>query len=142
MLETGIVIEEKGSNIVVQMKRQEACAKCRACSLGSEEKNLYLEAENKCDAVVGDEVSVSLEQTKFLSAVLIMYTIPLIAMLGGIGAGYYLGDLLEIGPLELFSVVVGFIILALAYLIIRKNEDKFQQKQYRPQVVNVVKKRI
>ncbi|TCT16790.1 RseC/MucC-like positive regulator of sigma(E) [Natranaerovirga pectinivora] len=139
MEEVGVVVAEKGKFIVVKMERKEACSTCGACSLGREDKEMVLEAENRCYAKVGDLVSVQLTQEKFLSAVLIMYTIPLISLLAGLGVGYLIGFVFDIGMVEFISVILGFIFLVISYIVIRKNEEKFQQKKFRPQVTNVIK---
>lgn len=134
MAEVGQVIENKGNLVVVQLERHDACGKCRACVAGMESKEMYLEAFNECNAEVGDLVTVSLEQSNFLKAVLIMYVIPLIALLVGIGAGYWI-----IGS-ELGAVIVGLVFLAISFFIIHMNEEAFRKAKYRPIADTIVKK--
>ena len=57
MAEKGIVTELKDNNIAyIKMKRTEACAKCRACVSGLSEQDMFIDAENDCDASVGQWV--------------------------------------------------------------------------------------
>lgn len=140
-METGVVVQEKGNYVVVKLSRKEACDKCRACMAGIEGKDMFIEADNACNAKLGDEVGISLEQSSFLSAVFIMYTIPLVGLFIGIGLGYYIGDVLEINWVEYLSVLIGFVFLGISYLLIRKNEAKFQKKKYRPLALEVVQPR-
>ena len=79
MAEKGQVIGLKNNEslAVIKMTRLEACAKCKACIAGMTEKEMFVEAENMCDAKVNDWVEVELEPNGFMNAVLIMYGLPL-----------------------------------------------------------------
>jgi sigma-E factor negative regulatory protein RseC len=139
MAEVGKVINTKGPYLVVALERKEACAQCRACSMGHESKEMILEVENECNAIVGDKVTINLEKSNFLIAVVIMYTIPLISLLAGIGVGYLVAKNYIGGNVELISLVVGLVFLAGSYLGIRKNEHRFNTKKFRPIAEKVVK---
>ena len=131
-METGTVIKENGPLVTVKLERKEACAKCKACTAGLETKDMFLEAENLCDAKIGDIVSVSLEQSNFIKAVAIMYVIPLIGLLIGIGLGYMVSDQLNWQGVELISVLFGFVLMAITFLTIRANEKRWNTKEFRP----------
>lgn len=139
MAETGVVIKETGEYVTVKLERKEACAKCRACTAGMTSKDMIIEAENLCQAKQGDLVNVSLEQSNFLQAVLIMYTVPLVFLFIGLGIGYWISNLLSLQYTELVAVGCGFVLLALAYLVIRSKEDKWKSKKFRPVVDAIVK---
>ncbi|MFP4698521.1 MAG: SoxR reducing system RseC family protein [Eubacteriales bacterium] len=139
MQETGIVIDLKNEYAIVKMMRTEACDKCRACTVGIEGKEMIIEAENKCGAKLGDKVAIYLEQENFIKAVLIMYTIPLIALLVGLAVGYYIGYLIDFDLAEYLSILTGFVFLGFSYYFIRKNESKFKQKKFRPQIQQIIK---
>lgn len=134
MAEVGQVIENKGSLVVVSLDRHDACSKCRACVAGIDSKEMILEATNACGAKVGDMVNISLEQSNFLKAVFIMYTIPLIALLAGLGLGYVLLKT------EVAALGIGFVFLAITFVLIRKNENHFKKSGYRPVADEIVKK--
>lgn len=138
MAETGIVMKEHGNLVTVKLERNEACAKCKACTAGLASKDMILEAENLCHAKEGDIVTVSLEQTNFLKAVIIMYVFPLIALLAGIGIGYYVSALLGWKAVELVAVIVGAIFTAITYMVIRLNDEKFRTKEYTPVADGIV----
>ena len=140
MAEIGIVIKEKENLVTVKLERKEACAKCRACTAGLETKEMLLEAENLCNAKVGDTVKVSLEQSNFLIAVVIMYVIPLIALLLGIGLGYVISEQFGCTSKELISVAFGLVTLGLSYLFIRMNENKWKNKKFRPVAEEIIKR--
>ncbi|QUH31212.1 SoxR reducing system RseC family protein [Vallitalea guaymasensis] len=139
MAETGIVIKETGKYVTVKLERREACAKCRACTAGFETKDMIIEAENICNAKEGDEVEISLEQSNFLKAVLIMYTVPLMFLFVGLGVGYLISYAFQLQNVEIIAVICGFALLAISYLIIRSNEDKWRDKKFRPIANNIVR---
>lgn len=138
MAETGIVMKEHGNLVTVKLERNEACAKCKACTAGLASKDMFLEAENLCQAKEGDIVTVSLEHTNFLKAVIIMYVFPLIALLGGIAIGYYVSSLLGWKAVEIVAIIIGAIFTAITYFVIRLNDEKFRTKEYTPVADGIV----
>ena len=80
MGEKGLVINVKDHLAVIQMTRKEACAECRArsCLAGMKKEEMIIEAENECDAKVGDWVIMELRNNSFIKAVLILYGISLL----------------------------------------------------------------
>ena len=134
MAEKGIVTELKDNNIAyIKMKRTEACAKCRACVSGLSEQDMFIDAENDCDASVGQWVELEFDNNGFFYAVLIMYGIPFVALISGILLGYYaIAPLLPSISKEILSCVVGLGFTALVYLWIRIQEDRWSSKKYRP----------
>lgn len=137
MGEIGQVISVKGKLAEVSLHRPDACGHCNACSIGVESKATVLEVENICGAEIGETVEISLEESNFLLAVLIMYIIPLISLLIGIGLGYFIGDKIGIDQ-ELTALVLGFALLAITYVLIRKNEERFHVKRFRPLAIKIV----
>ena len=72
----------------VHFERPEACAKCGGCGALTQTGTIVL----KADCMVGDWVRVELPEGKFLQATAIVYVIPLIGLLGGLGLGWLLGN--------------------------------------------------
>ncbi|WP_105614352.1 SoxR reducing system RseC family protein [Vallitalea okinawensis] len=139
MAEIGLVKEIQGDEVIVSLNRQEACNKCRACIQGMQEQEMILKAQNLCHASVGDQVEVTLEESNFLKAVAIMYGIPFIALMIGLISGYYISGIVTGTQSEGIALLSGFILLALSYLGIRKNESKFKTSKYKPVAVKIVK---
>jgi len=141
MAEIGQVTAVVGNLVNVKLQRHDACNHCNACMAGVETEEMILEAENLCQADVGDLVGISLEESNFLLAVIIMYIIPLFGLLIGLGVGYLVGNQLGVN-VEILSLLFGFAFLAITFLVIRKNEDKFHTRKFRPMAINIVKKHI
>ncbi len=138
MAEIGVVLKETSDYVTVKLERKEACAKCRACTAGMTSKDMIIEAENHCSAKSGDYVKISLEQSNFLQAVFIMYTIPLMFLFIGLGIGYGISHVLQLGNNELIAIVCGFALLAVAYFLIRANEERWKSKKFRPVAEQIV----
>ena len=65
MAEKGVVVDRKNNLAVIKLRRQEACAKCRACIAGMSEQEMIMEAENRCNAQVGDWVELEMVGSGF-----------------------------------------------------------------------------
>ena len=135
MAEKGQVIGLKNNEslAVIKMTRLEACAKCKACIAGMTEKEMFVEAENMCDAKVNDWVEVELEPNGFMNAVLIMYGLPFVAFMAGVLLGYFvIGPMQSFINIEIFSFVMGLIFTFATFLWIKSQEKRWSQKKYKP----------
>lgn len=134
MAEKGVVTELKDNLAVIKMTRVEACAKCRSCIAGMTEKEMIMEAENKCNANVGDWVELELAENGFFNAVIIMYGIPLVGFMAGLLLGYFviIPKLMPSVNPDIPSFILGLIGTGLGYLWIRSQESRWEAKKYRP----------
>ena len=119
--------------VKVSMKRNEACAKCRVCIAGMQTSEMLMEATNLCAAKAGDYVEIELKPGFFLKAALIMYGIPLLALLAGIFFGYYTFG-------EIAAFVFGILLMLASYMLIKKNESKIASGDYVPMAVGIAQK--
>ena len=137
--EAGEVISSENGFVTVRMKRSAACARCRACEIGLNDKEMLIKAKNNCAAEVNDRVSVELKPEAFLSAALILYGLPFAGLIIGFAAGYYFG---MYAGFEEKSSLIGFtagIALAwLAYALIRRMEPRFRNKNYTPEATEKI----
>ena len=140
MAEKGQVIGLKNNEslAVIKMTRLEACAKCKACIAGMTEKEMFVEAENMCDAKVNDWVEVELEPNGFMNAVLIMYGLPFVAFMAGVLLGYFvIGPMQSFINIEIFSFVMGLIFTFATFLWNKSQEKRWSQKKYKPKAVRL-----
>lgn len=96
-----------------------------------------MKARNLCGAKVGDRVEVSIEQTNFLKAVIIMYGIPLLVFFAGILIGYYGGIYMKVANPNITSIILGVFLTALTYFVIHKNEKRWSNGQFLPSAVKI-----
>ena len=83
------VVEIKGNTLFLQAQTQSACGSCAAnkgcgTSLLSKvvgRKFSYFQADNSINAIVGDTVVVGISEDALLKGSLVMYIIPIMAML-------------------------------------------------------------
>ena len=116
MRQTGKVIETKGKKAIVRFVRSDACGHCNACfHLGSNEADIDI--DNVLGAKAGDMVGIEMHGKSVLRASLILYGIPLIALL----VGAYLGSLQG----DLYAALGGVLFAAGAFFILRALEPKF-----------------
>lgn len=134
MAEKGVVTELKNNLAIISMTRTEACAKCRACIAGMTEKEMIMEAENHCDAKVGDWVELEMIEGSFFFAVMVMYGIPLVCFMIGLLVSYFVvfPQFFPTMNADLPSFGIALVCTGLAYLGIRTQESRWEAKKYRP----------
>lgn len=139
MAQIGKVESVKNKNVFVTVIREEACAHCQMCTTGiNEGKKCTIEAVNKCDAKVGDTVEIDVQSNFFLRATAIMYGLPLVAMMVGIGVSLAILESIQVSNAEIISAVIGLVLTALVYLTINKREKNNKNTQYLPIAVSKV----
>lgn len=113
--------------------RPDACAKCGGC--GSMNQTGVIEL--KADCAVGNWVKVVLPDSRFMSATLVAYIIPLICFLVGLFAGFKLSS-----GSELWALGGSLIGLAVSLLILRINEKRIAGKpEWTPHVAEVYQRK-
>ncbi len=137
MAEIGKVIDIENDKVVVSLERKEACAKCRACSAGMKAEEMLIRAENICSAQVGDKVEIALEETDFIKAVLIMYGFPFVMFMIGLMGGYYGCLSANIPNPELLGFVLGLVLVAVSYALIKSQENRWRSGNYVPKAIAV-----
>ncbi|NLB61546.1 MAG: SoxR reducing system RseC family protein [Clostridiales bacterium] len=126
----GEVISIDGKIATVKFKRAAMCKNCKAC-VSFSPNELVVELENSLDAKVGDRVAIVLHTRSIVKASLIMYGIPLIALLLGMGFGSLLGDL--------FAAIIGISAALISYLALHFLEPVFASKQeFNPKMLAII----
>jgi len=137
--EKALVVSKKGNKAEVEVIRTSACAKCRACSLGSEKKVLKLWVQNDVNADVGQVVEIEIENRAMLSAAFIMYAIPLFSFIFGVILGLSAADNFNIAWEEPFSLLTGLLFMAVAYFAIYLNKSRFEKNRaFFSRIVNIL----
>lgn len=136
--EVGEVIGIEDGRLVVRLQRMEACAKCRACTAGIEDKEMIIKAINDCNGKIGDKVTIALDSSDFYKATLIMYGIPFIMFLAGVFGGYYGSLHFDLPYAEVIGIVAGFLLILVTYGIIHTQEYRFKKTNYVPKAISIV----
>lgn len=126
----GTVHEIKGDKAAVVFKRSKACGDCHACaSFG--DGNSVIELENTLGAKVGDRVRIELHSGAVFKASLILYGIPLIALLLGVLLGSRISDLA--------GALIGIGAAVAALVAIRLFEPRIRRKHsFDPRMLEIL----
>ena len=138
MGEIGEVVEILEDKVRIKLQRTEACAKCKACSVGLTGKEMLIIADNICKARIGDKVEIALEEVRFIQAVLIMYGIPFVMLLIGVLVGYFGAVHYNIGYPELIGLGLGFVLVIISYLWIKSMERHWKKAKFTPVAKKIV----
>lgn len=94
MKETGRVVEVTGTQACIEVAPNKACKTCPACTICRPQGTVrYIEADNRVDAHVGDEVCIETSTKQSLVAILLVFGVPVALALVGLIAGTSLGNL-------------------------------------------------
>lgn len=132
------IVDEKTAKL--KMQRHSACAACGKCVTSSETKDIVVEVDNSIGARVGDHVEVNMDNVDVLKATVIAYIVPLASLLVGTIGTYFVLDFLEVkSGIEIISAVVGLLLTAITFVIIKKNDRKFRDSRaYIPIVTRIL----
>ena len=143
MKQNGYVVEIV-DNITakIKMEKHSACAACGKCASAADKKDIVVEVDNTIGAKVGDFVELNMDSMNVLKAASIVYLIPLITLLGGTIISFYALKNIDIYMnKELLSGLVGLILTAIVYIIIKQKDSKLREsREYIPVITKVINK--
>ncbi|OQB25339.1 MAG: SoxR reducing system protein RseC [Firmicutes bacterium ADurb.Bin182] len=83
MEKVGTVIEVKGDIAVIRFERSPECGKCRGCAMVGKNDSV-VEIRNTLNAEAGDTVEIRLHERSIVTASLLLYFLPLFALILGL----------------------------------------------------------
>lgn len=135
MQEYGVVLRTNGKLADVSIRQHSACAKCGKCELSHESKELTVSAVNQVGASAGETVCLEMGHRDVVSAGLIVYGLPLVALFLGVAVGEALFD-------QLGAALLGFSALGLTFGLIHWLEPRLKASQrYSILITQVVNER-
>jgi sigma-E factor negative regulatory protein RseC len=126
IVETGRVTKTDGGKAIIEIEKGTACAQCHvgcACDLGK--NTMVIEANDPIGVCVDQFVQLSIPNESALRASLVVYAVPLLALIIGTLVGEYLGTTL--GITHVFEILVGFGGLGLSFIFVRYYNNLFKQ---------------
>ncbi|MBD3384308.1 hypothetical protein GF407_05200 [candidate division KSB1 bacterium] len=125
MIESGTIISIENELATVKIHRGEKCESCHLCdSFGSNEMNLV--ALNQAGAGIGDIVDIKVEPEKVIKHSLLIFILPIIAMI----FGYWIGiTLVPEASGEGSGILGAFIALLLVFIIIRLYNHHYSRNE-------------
>ena len=139
MKEKAVVVGNRDGEAKVEIIRTSACNSCKACSVGRNNKAIYVWVDNPLKAKIGQEVEIELNPSTILSATFIAYGIPLVAFLLGVALSYKITVFLPNGFEEIFSLFIGLFTMGISFLGVHLFSEKGRNKEkYTSSIVNIL----
>jgi sigma-E factor negative regulatory protein RseC len=140
LTKTGVVKAVQGRMALVVTRHEPECESCSAkdaCStLGGSGANREVRARNTARAQVGDVVKISLRGSSFLKVTFLVYTVPILALIGGALLGYFLANLLTGNKDLLVGVFAGLGLVGSFLWVRKKGEELSKKREYLPEIIS------
>ncbi len=120
----GVVKEIKDGKVTVIFCRSSSCGKCEACGMLKETGEMYLNFDYREDVEVGESVGVYVDDRFFLISAFLLYGIPLVVLLLGIGiASIFFNE----GYAQMLAALIGFGLCVATYFVLKKFDGYFEK---------------
>jgi sigma-E factor negative regulatory protein RseC len=132
-IEQGIVEKASKRKAIVHIQKSTACATCDSkdsCGVSSDKK-IVIEVVNDLQAKIGDRVELSMPESSLLKLSLLVYLLPVVALIAGACLGAELAPVLNMDT-TLASVIFGGSAMAMVYCVLRWLDgiSNFREKYY------------
>jgi len=132
-IEKGIVEKASKRKAIVLIQKSSACATCDSkdsCGVSSDKK-IVIEVTNDLQAKIGDLVELSMPESSLLKLSLLVYLLPVVALIAGACLGAELAPVLHMDT-TLASVIVGCSAMAIVFCILKWLDgiSNFREKYY------------
>jgi len=139
--ETGTVIKTEGITARVRVQKRGACEGCAATGVcESSEGGMEIEALNPVHAKEGQTVKVSIAARAYLKGTMLIYGLPLMALIAGAIGGKVIGEEYIKGfDSDIAAAVLGFTAFIMTFLFIRSWSKKAEtKKEYKPVIDEII----
>lgn len=127
--EEGVIVGVEGGRASVRIERSDACSRCRVC-VPMGDGSMVIEAKNMRGAVIGERVSIEVDDSRHLRAAFMVYILPLMGLI----AGYLTGTAL--GGSEAVGFLCGAGMLVLVFVVLHWYDKKIGRRdQSWPRIV-------
>ncbi|MBI3594422.1 MAG: SoxR reducing system RseC family protein [Nitrospirae bacterium] len=140
VIEEGIVVEQKGGQVLISMERTEACEGCPTTHICKPDGNrMILRAKDPFGVTVGQKVKVAVEPANYLYPAFWVYGFPLLSLIGGAIIGQILSMFLDQKiHSQLYSAMGALIGLALSLFVVKWFNARIERGlEYLPVVIEV-----
>jgi sigma-E factor negative regulatory protein RseC len=138
--EEGVVEKIQNEKAFVRVQKSSACKNCssrESCEINSS-RDMLVEVINEAGAKQGDWVELSVPAGSFIRLSLLVYVVPVIALVAGALLGHEAGLAFDI-PVAPASVIGGGLFVVLAYYLLRwLNNLSAGSLKYSPRMTRVI----
>lgn len=144
MEEVGKIIKTEGGEAIVRIRRHSACSNCRhkcqlAGSASDESAQIEVRVDNTIGARSGQRVVLRMKEQSLVFASLIIYLLPLFALIGGYFVGVKLGSLVVGQAVELAGIIGSLIFFGLSLGLVRFLDYLLSSnKDYHPRITKIL----
>jgi sigma-E factor negative regulatory protein RseC len=139
--EEGIIENVFRDKATVLFRRSAACAHCEsqgACEV-ADEKNMHIVISNDLHATVGDRVEISLPSHSLVKLSLVVYFLPVVALILGATMGDAWGSFFQVEPIT-GSIIGGGVGLVGTYFLLKwVNRGAKKKMEYRPRMTRIIR---
>ena len=140
--EQGIIENVSGRKTLVRIKKRSACANCESrgdCAVDSG-KSMLVEVVNNLGGGEGDHVELTVPSGAFLKLSLLVYILPVVALIAGAFAGGALAGVLHM-PLSLASVIGGFLVMGVTFYALKRYDRSLRARsEFRPRMTRILRR--
>ncbi|RJQ49718.1 MAG: hypothetical protein C4538_01655 [Nitrospiraceae bacterium] len=143
--ETGIVTKIDGMMAKVTVQKKGTCEGCAAQGVcETKEGGTEIEALNPVNAKVGQTVKVSMKPSVYLKGTMLVYGVPLVALIGGAIIGKNIGEAYFQGTSsDVIAAIGGFGMLIISFFGVKIWTNKAEEKiEYKPVIEEIVTEKI
>ncbi len=144
MEEIGIVKSIDGVTAKVAVERQSACDTCEQSSCHIMDNETEVEALNIAKAVPGQKVKISMKPYTYLKGTILIYGVPVIALIIGaiLGKELLSSHFEGIDP-DILSAIGGFSLLIFSFIVIRLITGRMEKKEkFQPVIEEILKSEV
>ena len=141
--ETGIVEGLEGEYALVKAQRSGSCGSCASSSVcnpdgGGDE--VVIHAINEAGAKIGDTVRIEVQTGAFIKASLLIYALPIVAMIFGAILGKYLYPHLTrfADSKDSVSAFVAFTFLIISLISVKLISSRESDAKFTPKIVGII----
>lgn len=140
MEEIGIVISTEGPMAKVLVKKQGICEQCRMGTCILKDDGAEINALNSVNAIEGQQVKVVMRTYSYIKGSLIVYGIPVVALIAGavLGKEFFAPKVPGFDP-DLMSAAVGFGALFVSFVIVKIWSARAEHNvEYKPVIEEIL----
>lgn len=134
----GTVERVEADYAIVTIERQDMCGECHACEMIGEVKKCEIRCVNHGAVKIKDRVEIDLANQTFLKATALMYGLPLVSLLVGLGMGLVVPEDWGSYGREMAMLGGGLGLMTLSFMWIRKKDRNKQYRELLPRIKRIL----
>ena len=139
--ETGVVTGTEGTIARVKVQKRGACDGCAATGVcETSDDGMEIKALNHVQARVGHTVRVSVKPQSYLKGTMMIYGLPMIALIAGAIIGKNIGEKYFSGfDSDMIAAIAGFTMLIITFLFVKNWSRKAEtMTEYQPVIEEIL----